>query len=144
MLDARRSHGAPWVIAHRGASAVEPENTIGAFRRAAAIGADMVELDVRRSADGVLVIHHDAHVPGGRALADTRRADLPVSIPTLAEALEACAGMAVDVEIKNQAGEPGFESDRRLTDDVVAVVHARGDEDRVILSSFDAASLDRV
>jgi len=132
------------VIAHRGASAVEAENTVAAFRRAAAMGADMVELDVRRSADGALVIHHDAHLPGGRALVDTPRADLPASIPTLDEALDACAGMAVDIEIKNDAGEPGFEPDRRLTDDVVAVVLARGDQDRVIVSSFDALSLERV
>jgi glycerophosphoryl diester phosphodiesterase len=144
MLDVRRSPGAPWVIAHRGASAVEPENTVAAFRRAAVMGADMVELDVRRSADGALVVHHDARLPGGRALADTSRAELPASIPTLDEALDACAGMAVDIEIKNDAGEPGFEPDRRLTDDVVALVLARGDQDRVIVSSFDGPSLDRV
>jgi glycerophosphoryl diester phosphodiesterase len=46
-------------IAHRGASALEPENTLAAFRRALSMGADAIELDVRRSKDGVLVVLHD-------------------------------------------------------------------------------------
>jgi glycerophosphoryl diester phosphodiesterase len=54
------------VIAHRGASKAERENTVAAFRLAASMGADAVELDVRRSRDGVLVVHHDAH-RGGEA-----------------------------------------------------------------------------
>ena len=48
-----------WVIAHRGASAEEPENTLPAFERAIAVGADFVELDVQVSADGALVVFHD-------------------------------------------------------------------------------------
>ena len=46
-------------MAHRGASRAEAENTVAAFRRAGEMGADAVELDVRRTADGVLVVHHD-------------------------------------------------------------------------------------
>src|SRR5512138_3758757 len=49
----------PLVIAHRGASAYAPENTLAAFELAARQGADMLELDVQRSADGVLVVFHD-------------------------------------------------------------------------------------
>lgn len=48
-----------WVIAHRGASADERENTLPAFERAIEVGADFVELDVQASADGVLVVFHD-------------------------------------------------------------------------------------
>ena len=48
-----------WVIAHRGASADERENTIPAFERAIELGADYVELDVQASADGALVVFHD-------------------------------------------------------------------------------------
>ena len=48
-----------WVIAHRGASADERENTLPAFERAIAVGADFVELDVQVSADGALVVFHD-------------------------------------------------------------------------------------
>ncbi len=47
------------IIAHRGASAYEPENTLRAFRRALEMGADAIELDVRQSADGIIVVVHD-------------------------------------------------------------------------------------
>ena len=50
----------PLVIAHRGASRDAPANTPAAFEAAIAVGADAVELDVRRTADGVLVVHHNA------------------------------------------------------------------------------------
>src|ERR671929_155263 len=49
----------PLVIAHRGASAYAPENTMPAFELAVRQGADMLELDVQRSADDVLVVFHD-------------------------------------------------------------------------------------
>jgi glycerophosphoryl diester phosphodiesterase len=52
------------IIAHRGASRERPENTVAAFVRAAELGADGIELDVHLTADGVLVVHHDA-VPHG-------------------------------------------------------------------------------
>ena len=54
------------VIAHRGVSRLTQENTIEAFELAVGVGADAVELDVRRAADGVLVVHHDARVNDGR------------------------------------------------------------------------------
>jgi glycerophosphoryl diester phosphodiesterase len=47
------------VIGHRGASAYLPDNTIESFRRAVIDGADMIELDVRKTADGELVLYHD-------------------------------------------------------------------------------------
>jgi glycerophosphoryl diester phosphodiesterase len=50
---------APLVIAHRGASAYAPENTIAAFRRAVEVGADAIELDARLSKDGVVLAMHD-------------------------------------------------------------------------------------
>lgn len=49
----------PEIIAHRGASRERPENTLAAFGRAMELGADAVELDVHRTSDGVLVVHHD-------------------------------------------------------------------------------------
>jgi glycerophosphoryl diester phosphodiesterase len=62
------------VIAHRGASAAAPENTLEAFQRAIDLGADMIELDVRRTRDGRLVTFHDRAVGGA-----------PVDTLTLAE-----------------------------------------------------------
>jgi len=50
---------APLVIAHRGASAFAPENTMAAFKRASEIGADAIELDAKLTKDGVIAIIHD-------------------------------------------------------------------------------------
>ncbi|TCJ17343.1 glycerophosphodiester phosphodiesterase [Rubrobacter taiwanensis] len=57
--------GSTAVIAHRGSSAAEPENTMRAFRAADAAGADLIELDVRVSRDGVPVVVHDAGLGSG-------------------------------------------------------------------------------
>jgi len=51
-----------WVIAHRGGSALAPENTIAAFEASLRAGTDMLEVDVRLTADGHMVIHHDRHL----------------------------------------------------------------------------------
>lgn len=54
----------PLIIAHRGASAVEPENSLAAFRAAGRLGANGVELDIHATADGALIVHHDAEIAG--------------------------------------------------------------------------------
>src|SRR5215212_2876995 len=108
------------VIAHRGASRAEPENTIRAFRRAARMGSDAVELDVRRTLDGALVVHHNPGLPDCRVIAATDAADLPASVATLEAALDACAGMWVNVEIKNDPAEPDFDPDDTIADQTMA------------------------
>jgi glycerophosphoryl diester phosphodiesterase len=132
------------IIAHRGASKAEPENTVAAYRRARAMGADMVELDVRRTADGTLAVHHDPHLPDGRAVLGLTRASLPRGMPDLATALDACEGMEVNVEIKNDPGEADFDPGCTLADAVVELARARGELDRILVSSFDLATIDRV
>lgn len=127
------------VYAHRGASAAERENTLDAFRRAAAMGADGVELDVRRSAEGALVVHHDAHLADGRAIVDLAAGDLPDEVPLLDAALDACRGLVVNVEIKNLRGDPDFDPDDAL---VVPVLQACQGHD-VLISSFNLFTLDR-
>lgn len=107
------------VIAHRGASASQTENTIEAFTAAREYGADWVELDVRLTADGQVIVHHDAHLASGSAIVDTARNDLPPHIPGLLEALSACEGMGVNVEIKNSPGDPDFDPEQKLADSVV-------------------------
>ncbi len=52
----------PFVVAHRGASALEPENTISAVRKAIELGFDMIEVDIRLSKDGEVVLMHDSRV----------------------------------------------------------------------------------
>ncbi|MDH4148771.1 MAG: glycerophosphodiester phosphodiesterase [Acidimicrobiia bacterium] len=96
------------VIAHRGASHAARENTIEAFELARALGADGVELDVRVSADGGLAVHHDAHLADGRAIGDLRFDELPPHVPSLGDALAACAGMVVNIELKNDPREASF------------------------------------
>lgn len=130
------------VVAHRGASAHAPENTLAAFELAADLGADWVELDVRATADGALAVHHDAHLPDGRAVADVAAADLPSSVPLLDAALAACGAMGVNVEIKSSRDEPGFDETRSLARPTLAAIAAWGGT--VIVSSFDPAMVDRV
>jgi glycerophosphoryl diester phosphodiesterase len=132
------------VIAHRGASRAERENTLAAFHAARRLGADMVELDVHRTADGHLAVHHDARLADGRALAEVAAGSLPAHVPLLADALDACEGMGVNIEIKNEPGEIGYDPDAAIADAVVAVVAGRGEIERVLVSSFDLATIDRV
>ena len=81
------------------------------------LGADWVELDVRRTADGALAVHHDA-APARRPRRSStlRAADLPATCPLLAAALDACAGMGVNVEIKNSPDDPTSTPTRRLAE----------------------------
>ncbi|MGB8861389.1 MAG: glycerophosphodiester phosphodiesterase [Ilumatobacteraceae bacterium] len=130
-------------MAHRGASKAEAENTLAAFRRAGEVGADAVELDVRRSSDGVLVIHHNPHVADGRLVAATTRADLPASVPTLGDALDACGGMWVNVEIKNDPEEPDFDAGESIADETIAHLLARNEDERWLISCFRMETIDR-
>jgi len=132
------------VIAHRGASKAFPENTLAAFRGAAAMGADMVELDVRATADGFLVIHHDAQLPDGRVIYDLHARELPSEVPDLAAAIEACGDMAVNVEVKNSRQDPDFDNERTVAGDVARFVADRSIYDQVLVSSFDVGSIERV
>ena len=134
----------PAVIAHRGASRAARENTLEAFRLARTLGADAVELDVRRTLDGTMAVHHDARLPDGQPVIGVAAAELPDHVPQLAAALDACDGMWVNVEIKNDPSEPDFDPDRSLADQVAALVRGRGDEARILVSSFDLASVDRL
>lgn len=136
------------VLSHRGRAGNpgDPrDNTLAAFAAALASGADGVELDVRRTADGVAVVHHDAEVAGAGPLSQLRSGDLPSWIPTLEEALVACAGAAVDVEVKSSPLEPGYDPAERLATEVADLVAglvatARGPA-RVFVSCFFGAAL---
>ena len=134
------------IIAHRGASRAEPENTLAAFRRAAELGAGWVELDVRPSRDRQLVVHHDPRYGDGRVIADGDAVARPDAVPLLDDALDACAsaGLRVNVEIKNDPGEPGYEPTGWFVASVVDLISRRGEIDRVVVSCFDRATLDQV
>jgi glycerophosphoryl diester phosphodiesterase len=124
------------VIAHRGASAHKPENTVAAFAHAVALGADGVELDVRATADAALAVLHDLHLADGRVLAAVAAADLPPDVPLLADALAACGSLLVNVEIKSDENGAGA----ALVEAVVDVATRWGGA--VLVSSFDVATVD--
>ena len=132
------------IWAHRGASRAKPENTLDAFREAKAQGADGVELDVRRSRDGAMVIHHDAVLPDGRPIFETAVADLPPHVPLLDAALEACDGMVVNIEIKNVPVDIDFDPDESMAAAVVELVNDLGLHDGVLVSCFSLDTIDRV
>ncbi|HEU4320285.1 MAG TPA: glycerophosphodiester phosphodiesterase [Acidimicrobiia bacterium] len=107
------------IIGHRGWPTRFPDNTLAGLLAASDV-ADAVEIDVRRSRDGKLVLSHDPTI-GGLLVPDTPWSTLceldlggghhPV---LLDEALAALPGVPVQMEIKNHPGHPGFEPDHRL------------------------------
>lgn len=138
----------PLVVAHRGASIEEPENTIQAFEAAIDVGADAVEFDVRMTADGHAVVMHDPDVSrttdGAGLVSEMTLEEIrTLGVPTLEETLRCLAGRAAaDIEIKNLPGEPGFTSEREAaveaTLDALDAVSFPG---QVIVSSFNPASI---
>jgi glycerophosphoryl diester phosphodiesterase len=137
------------IVAHRGAHAPETpgvrENTLAAFETAARLGAGGVELDVRRTADGALVVHHDAAVAGAGPIADAAWSALPEWLPPLEAALGACGGFdLVDVEVKNSPFEPGFDPGPGLARDVANAVAASPVARHALVTSFHLPTVDAV
>ncbi|MDZ7689984.1 MAG: glycerophosphodiester phosphodiesterase family protein [Balneolaceae bacterium] len=142
------------IIAHRGASAYYPENTMAAFRGAVDMGAEMIELDILLSKDGVPVAFHDArlgsHTNGsGRlenyTLEQLKQLDAGAwfdakftgqRIPTLDEVLEFAKGkIALNIEIKTEAVTDELHGG--VEEKSIALVQKYGMEDHVLFSSFD-------
>ena len=138
------SLGAPQVLAHRGASAVEVENTLLAFRRAKAFGAHAVELDVRLCKSGEMIVHHNPVLSDGRQINLLNKDELPSHVCTLAEALDACEGMWVNIEIKNDEAEPDFDPTEKLAGKLVALLRGLGAPNQWLISSFRRETIDAV
>ncbi len=152
----------PWIVAHRGGSQLAPENTLAAFDRAAALGADALEIDVRLTSDGTVVVFHDADTarltgePGtieGRPLSSVAALDAAfgfspdggathplrgtgVRIPTFADALAGFPAMRFNVDAKTE--------DAPLAEALADDVRAAGAIDRVCLGSFFDAQAERL
>jgi glycerophosphoryl diester phosphodiesterase len=107
-------------------------------------GAHGAELDVRRSADGALVVHHDGAIEGLGLICELRVAELPAQVALLGEAMTVLEPVVVNVEIKNEPDEPGYDATGSLAHDVVAFLTDLGALDRVVISSFDLPTLDAV
>ncbi|WP_433803294.1 glycerophosphodiester phosphodiesterase [Actinomycetospora sp. CA-084318] len=137
----------PEVVAHRGASADAPENTLAAVAEARRQRADGVEVDVQRTADGALVIHHDAtprrttdagaaladQPLGALSLADLRTLDAGAGerIPTLGELLGVAGDLDLFLELKDPWHYPG------IGGEVVAALAGRP----AVVMSFDATAV---
>lgn len=132
------------VFGHRGASSVEKENSLEAFAAARHLGADGVELDVRRTADGAMAVHHDAVLSDGRVIVAVTAAELPEDVALLDAALRACGPMRVNIEIKNVPIDPDFDPTESVAAQVVDLVGAMGVADQIIVSSFGLAAIDAV
>ena len=142
------------IVAHRGASAERPENTLAAFERAIEIGADAAECDVRLTADGAAVVLHDATVDrttdgagvvASMSAAEVRRlsaGDGPV--PMLADVLACLSGrIGAVVELKDLPGEPGHREGSPVVDATLAAIDDTGFAGPLILISFDPGALAR-
>jgi len=139
----------PFIVAHRGNSSEAPENTAAAVRSGIAAGADLVEFDVRVSADGVLLLFHDKdlqRITGDAAafdsltLAQARQLDVGAWFtqgtgsfqgerpPTLAEAIFLCLEGGVTPLIERKSGDAAA---------FIHVIRGLKAEDRIIVQAFD-------
>jgi glycerophosphoryl diester phosphodiesterase len=149
------------VIAHRGFSGQAPENTLASFKKAIESGSDMIELDVRLSKDGQVVVVHDNTIDkttnGRGKVADYTLKELKQfdagswfapqfsgeQIPTLKEVLESAKGrILVNIEIKNESLGQYAVTD--LADRALREVKKAEMADRVIFSSFYPSALARI
>jgi glycerophosphoryl diester phosphodiesterase len=148
----------PRLYAHRGAAIERPENTLDAFARALALGADALETDLHLTADGHVVAAHDATLARTAGspvairlatLAELRRCDVGwgfvdrdgrrpfagsgARVPTLDEVLDAFPGVPINVDVKQRAPA--------MVAPLLDLLRRRGAEQRVLVTSFDGAVL---
>jgi glycerophosphoryl diester phosphodiesterase len=133
-------------IGHRGARAYEPENTLSSYKKALELGVDAVELDVRRTKDGEIIVIHDAEVDrttNGKGLVSQLtlkeikqfNTEKDQKIPTLEEALDF---LDKKVKVLIELKETGFEGKMLKT------VQKKGLEKNVIIVSFLEEALRKV
>jgi glycerophosphoryl diester phosphodiesterase len=123
----------PLVFAHRGGSALAPENTIAAFDNGLALGADGLELDVHLSRDGTVVVHHDRTLDRTTALRGpiaSRTADelRGAAIPALGDVLARYRDVRIIIELKVNHAE--------LAAATLEVIGRADAVERVCLGSF--------
>jgi glycerophosphoryl diester phosphodiesterase len=126
---------APLVIAHRGASAYLPENSMRAFELAAEMGADAIELDVRLTSNGVAVVHHDpVKRTTNQRISLVSHGDLDA--PSLHSVLERFGGqILLNLELKVGS--------RALLQNLADLVQSFGLSQEVLISSFNPITIMR-
>ncbi|MDH4228494.1 MAG: glycerophosphodiester phosphodiesterase [Nitrospirota bacterium] len=145
----------PWVIAHRGASADRPENTLSAFDLAATLPIQAIELDLQYSAEGVPVVYHDRTLKkfglprkriSGRTWAELAKLDAGKwfdprysgeRLTTLDVVLDRYAGrVPLMLEVKRRGAPPSFRKHVELVETILGMIHSRRLETRVYMLSF--------
>lgn len=152
--------GRPLVIAHRGGAGLWSENTLHAFERAAALGVDVIETDVRATSDGELVVFHDDNVNrttdgagplGALTLAELKKLDAAyrfstdggksfplrgrgVTVPTLREVFAALPRMRFNIEPKR--GAPS------LAAPLCRLIREHDMTDKVLVASFTGSTIE--
>ena len=148
----------PWVIAHRGASGIAPENTLAAIERAIEMQVDFIEIDIHQSKDGEIVLMHDATLDrttdGMGAISDYTWAELKKldagswmdsqftneRIPTLREALDLINGQSrVLLEVKK--GEDGRY--HGFEEKIVRLIDEKSAASWVVIQCFQAETVRR-
>jgi glycerophosphoryl diester phosphodiesterase len=126
------------IIAHRGSSIDAKENTIESFERASILGADMIEFDVRRTKDDVLIAFHDEMIQGHSSrdltfgMIGQMARNQGFDVPTVKEILKWSRGkIKLDVELK----EEGYEKE------IVELLSGYFEKDQFVITSFNDASL---
>ena len=126
------------IIAHRGAPSYAKENTIESFKKAMALGADMIEFDVRRTKDNIFIVYHGEFIKNKpiKALPYEKINKMVrtqgFSIPTVEEVLKYTRGkIKLDVELK----EEGYEKE------MVELLSKYFKEDQYVITSFNDSSL---
>ncbi|OIQ31299.1 MAG: hypothetical protein BM562_08330 [Alphaproteobacteria bacterium MedPE-SWcel] len=125
----------PYAIAHRGASAYAPEGSLEAYEKAARLGADFWEVDIRRAACGTLVACHDATLPDGRAVAQLTADELSQAARDLGVSAVPLASVLA-LAVARQAGIYADIKDPVAAIPVMQALIAQG-IDRAILGTFD-------
>jgi glycerophosphoryl diester phosphodiesterase len=140
----------PTLLGHRGLGKGtvdgHAENTVASMLGALDAGADGLEVDVARTADGALVVSHDPALPDGRFLVDVAAADATTAgLVLLAELLDTVpAGVPVDLDLKSVL-EDATDTASRRTDALLAPLLAEEVRRRpVLVTSFDPAALLRL
>lgn len=147
----------PWVIAHRGASAVAPENTMAAFRRAVEMGAECIETDLHLSRDGRLVIVHDTtlnRTTNGEGLVknftfnELRQLDAGAwfskefageRLPAIEELLDFAGQVDLSLYLEIKGGA-GYGVERA----VISALRGRKESKAAVILCFDPSVLDRI
>ncbi len=133
------------IFASQGLHDRERPNTVAAFRAAAELGVDGIELDVRRTRDGVLVVHHNP-IARGTAIHNAAYRELPSYIPTLEDVFDAVPELLINVEIKNyqHESEVTYDDTGTFARTLCAAIGAATRSRRVTVSCFDLATCDVV